>query len=120
MAKVKKLNVELTVADNLVEEYLEKGYSLLDEKGNVVRKKETAEDKVIRLNEELAAILTQNEYLAAENKELSAENAELIEAVNKLTADNNALKQSHINSNALSDPNPSNTPTKNTRAKKGV
>ena len=120
MAKVKHLNVELTVADAQVEEYLEMGYSLLDEEGNVVRKKETAEDKVVRLNEELTAILAQNEYLAAENKTLSAENSELVASVNKLTEDINALKRSHVNSNELSDKTPSNTPTKNTRAKKGV
>lgn len=98
MAIVKKLNSELTIADSLVEEYLEMGYSLLDEKGNVVRKNKTTAEVVAELEKENTAL--KNEIVS-------------------LKEEINALTQSHNASNEVSeDVNTSSTP-KSKRANKG-
>lgn len=98
MALVKRENVELTIAEELVDEYLEMGYSLLNEKGEVIRKKLTDADKV---------------------RQLESENLTLKETIKKLTGEINALKASHINSNEVSEATPTNSPPKKKASNKG-
>lgn len=85
MALVKRGNVELRVAENLVEEYLSKGYSLLDDNGNVVRKKipVTIED----YKAQLAA-------LEAENLEVKKVNCAQAEEIQTLTIELESMKNS--------------------------
>lgn len=98
MAVVKKSNVELTIAEHLVDEYLEMGYSLLDESGKVVRRKKTDEETV---------------------SELKAQNRKLKNEIENLQKEIYALKSPHINSDEVSDTDPTNYTPKKTRANKG-
>lgn len=68
MALVKRGNCEYTIADHLVEEYLAKGYSLLDEKGKVIREKTPVNLEDFKL---------QNAELKNKVASLEAENAAL-------------------------------------------
>lgn len=106
MAKVKSLNTELTIPDNLVDEYLDMGYSLIDDKGNVVRKKKSDAEVNAELREQIKA--------------LESENATLKETIAKLTGDKDALKSSHNDSNEDSGDTPTNITTKKKTANKGV
>lgn len=105
MAIVKKSNVELIVAEDRVEEYLEMGYSLLDDDGKVVRKKKSPTELFIELQEKCI--------------NLENENKALKETISKLTNDTNASTASHSSSNEVSEDNPSNNPHKRKKSNKG-
>lgn len=106
MTIVKKNNVELTIEDCLVNEYLEMGYSVLDDNGNVVRKNMTASERIVDLNNTI--------------DELKKENDALRNDISELVDEINALKSSHISSNGNLDDYPQNHTSKKTRANKGV
>lgn len=79
MALVKRGNCEYTIADHLVEEYLAKGYSLLDEKGKVIREKTPVnlEDFKLQnaeLKSKVAALEAENAAMKAQLAEANAEN----------------------------------------------
>jgi predicted nucleic acid-binding Zn-ribbon protein len=106
MTVVKKNNVELTIEDCLVDEYLEMGYSVLDDKGNVIRKNMTAAERVVELNNTIEALKSENETLRSN--------------ITKLVDEINALKSSHSSSNDDIEDNPQNHTTKKARANKSV
>lgn len=106
MALVKKLNVELTIADELVDEYLDMGYSLLDGKGNVIKRKLTDAELVAELKKDNLALIDEINSLKQE--------------IAKLTTENIALKSSHNVSNEFSEDNNTLSTTKSKRANKGI
>lgn len=108
-AIVKKGNVELTVSDHLIDEYLEMGYSLLDENGKTVRRKPCSSDIIAELNESVRVLKSRNETLESENVRLNSE-------IVKLNKKINALKASHNDSNEVLEDTTTNYPPKKTRA----
>lgn len=77
MALVRRGNCEYTIADGLVEEYLAKGYSLLDSTGKVIREKTP---------ESIAEHKAKIEALEQANAELQAKNEELTKEIETLRA----------------------------------
>ena len=78
MALVKRANSERIVPEEKVKEFLELGYSLIDEKGNVLKKgkAQSKEDLLVAYNEanaEIAALKDENKALKDENANLKAE-----------------------------------------------
>lgn len=83
MAKVKKSNRILTVNDNAVETYLQRGYDQIDDKGKVIKR--ATGGRMVPLSEH-NAVLDQLEELkdAAGSDELKKENSVLKGKVTKL------------------------------------
>ena len=75
MARIQRYNVILDVADSEVGYYLNLGYSLLDNQGNVVKKAMSTD--VRTLQKELIDANKLIEQLKAENEKLTNEIAEL-------------------------------------------
>lgn len=78
MALVKRGNCEYTIADHLVEEYLAKGYSLLDEKGKVIREKTPVNLEDFKLQN--AELKNKVAALEAENLALKSQLEEAVPA----------------------------------------
>lgn len=80
MALVKRNNCEITVPENRIEEYLQKGYSLIDPKGNVIRASmpqsiEDYKDLVASLNHQIRVKDARIAQLEAINRELKEQAA---------------------------------------------
>ena len=102
MAIMKKGNCEKVVDEDKVNEFIELGYSLLDEKGEVIKFGEPqskddfrTENKELKVqNEELKV---QNEELKVQNEELKKQNDEYAAEIEKLNKQieelNSALKK---------------------------
>lgn len=85
MALMKRANREINVPENLVEEYLDKGYSLIDSDGTVLKASnpQTIEDfrglvnalkdKVSGLEAEKTTLLEEREVMLKHIEELTAE-----------------------------------------------
>ena len=87
MALVRNANVLLEIEEDEVEKYLGKGYSLLDENGNVVKSKlptEVAELQKLCIDKDkiIANQKTQIEALQAEIKDLKTQPVPKMEMVN--------------------------------------
>lgn len=74
MAKVKKLNRVLTVNDNAVETYLERGYDQIDENGKVI--KEATGGKSVSVAQ-FNALKKENEALKQQIEELKGKESSL-------------------------------------------
>lgn len=70
MALVQKLNVVLTVEDDLINTYLNKGYNIIDEYGRVIQ--EAMPDDPNQLKLMVAKYKKENEELKAKIEELTA------------------------------------------------
>ena len=91
MTTIQRANVVLRVKDEDVEHYVAKGYNVLDENGNVVRKAcpndmgelimhyKTSESEIERLKSELDRLTIENADLKSKIDDLTNENAELIQ-----------------------------------------
>lgn len=71
MALVQKLNVVLTIDDDRVKEYLNKGYNVIDNSGRVI--KEAMPNDLNQLKLLVAKYKKENEELLARVKELEAQ-----------------------------------------------
>ena len=71
MALMKRANREIKVPENLVEEYLHKGYSLIDEKGTII--KESKPNTVGDYRELVASMRSKMEAFEEEKKTLIEE-----------------------------------------------
>ena len=76
MALVQKLNVVLTVEDELVNAYLDKGYNIIDENGRVI--KESIPNDPNQLKMMVAKLKKENEELKAKlaEKEIASKKVE--------------------------------------------
>lgn len=84
MAIMKKGNCEKVVDEDKVNEFIELGYSLLDEKGEVIKFGEPqSKDDFRTENKELKV---QNEELKKQNNEYAAEIEKLNEQIEKLVS----------------------------------
>lgn len=88
MIKVKRENVIYSISEEDKEEYLKKGYSLLDSNGKEIKemkKKDNKEvAKLLKQNEELTSTI---ESLKSENQILKEENENLVKQIKNLTGD---------------------------------
>ena len=87
MALMKRANREINVPENLVEEYLDKGYSLIDSHGAVLKASNphtvedfrdrvvALKDKVTCLEAEKATLLEEREVMLKHIEELKADAA---------------------------------------------
>ena len=85
MALMKRANREIKVPENLVEEYLEKGYSLIDEKGTII--KDSIPHTIGDYRELVASLRGKVEALEAEKKSLIEERDCLMANVEELKAE---------------------------------
>lgn len=102
MTRVKKGGCEYRVDDSVVEEYLAKGYSILDERGNTIRTgSPTTYSALLTENAELRQAIkrleSSNASLAAQVAEGEKRKTEMAETVDRLTAENSELRQTAEN-----------------------
>ncbi len=88
MVTVQKANKQLTIEEDALSQYLSRGFSQVDEKGNIVKKGEaktlgdlkaengTLKAEIDKLNNENKALKTENDNLKAENNELKEANTD--------------------------------------------
>ena len=75
MPKVIKGNVQLTIEEHKIDEFLKLGYSLIDENGNITKVGEATTLEAIKA--ENATLKTELTKVKAENEKLKKENAKL-------------------------------------------
>lgn len=85
MALMKRANREINVPENLVEEYLDKGYSLIDSDGTVLKASnpQTIED----FRGLVASLKDKTESLEAEKATMLEEREAMIKHIEELTAE---------------------------------
>lgn len=97
MTRIKKGGCEYTVDDSVVDEYLAKGYSIIDARGNTVRTgSPTTYEALLTENAELRQAIKRleqsNVMLATEGAESAKREASAAESIAALTAENDALR----------------------------
>ena len=85
MALVQKLNVVLTIDDELIDTYLNKGYNIIDESGRVI--KEAMPDDPNQLKMMVAKYKKENEELKAKIAELQAKKEVKVETPKEVKAE---------------------------------
>ena len=85
MALVQKLNVVLTVNDELIDTYLNKGYNIIDENGRVIQ--EAMPDNPNQLKMMVAKYKKENEELKAKIAELQAKKEVKVETPKEVKAE---------------------------------
>lgn len=85
MAKVLKGNKQLTVDETKVEEFLQLGYSQIDEKGEIIKPGKATSEK--ELKEENATLKAENQKSKKAIEKLKAENEKLKAELEKLKAE---------------------------------
>lgn len=79
MTRIKKGGRELTVSDSVVAEYLNEGYSVIDDKGNEISRSEalTYDEAMNKLNGLQGDLKASQEALAEANRKIAALESEL-------------------------------------------
>lgn len=85
MALVQKLNVVLTIDDELIDTYLNKGYNIIDESGRVI--KEAMPDDPNQLKMMVAKYKKENEELKAKIAELQTKKEVKVETPKEVKAE---------------------------------
>lgn len=93
-----KENCEKTVEENQVQKFLGLGFSLLDDKGNIVQygdpqSKDDFRNENETLKSDIAKVKSENENLKAENEELKKQNETLKAELNQLKEGSNKQKK---------------------------
>lgn len=92
MIKVKRENVIYSISEEEKKDYVKRGFSLLDEKGNVIKEKETSktDSKELKaLTKQVEDLKSQVESLTTENTDLKSQVESLSKPVEKLSSEDN-------------------------------